>query len=213
MKRLTIVFFLLAVTSGCAQSNEPNMNEEQAYIDKMASNMREASLWVVQHGIESYTQGGKEAIERKLMDEWAGQLWVDPSVGTARDIALFQIKGRGIYCDIQCLSRISSDAVFEYWHVMLTGKDWAGVGKRCMFIVTQTNRVDGVRKIVHQSDSFFPSYKVRESVTVQLPLDDLQLLYKLKAWQFPECFPDSDLKNWEIGIERDGRYVRVRAKR
>ncbi|MDE3084567.1 MAG: hypothetical protein KGJ37_05015, partial [Verrucomicrobiota bacterium] len=57
-----------------------------------------------------------------------------------------------------------------------------------------------------------PSYQVSESVSVKLPLDDLQLLYDLKAWQFPECFPDSDLKNWEIGIERDGHYVCVPAK-
>ena len=211
MREFTLLL-LLPFVACCAPSQETSVNE-QSYIDKMAANMRQASTWVVQHGVETYTLGGKTAINRKLMDEWAGQLWVDPSVGTERYLALFQIKGRGIYCDVQCLSRLTDHAIVEYWHVMITGKDWAGVDKRCMFIVTKTDRIDGMRKVVHQSDKFFPSYKVNESTSVELPLDDLQLLYDLKAWQFPECFPDSDLKNWEIGIERDGGYVRVPAKR
>lgn len=211
MRAFALLLLLPFVACG-ARSQEISV-KEQSYIDKMAANMREASIWVVQHGIEVYTQDGKAAVNRKLMDEWAVQMWVDPSVGTERYLALFQIKGRGVYCDIQCLGRQSGVDVFEYWHVMITGKDWAGVGKRCLFIITQADQVDGVRKIVHQRETFFPSYKVDESVTVKLALDQLQLLYDLKAWQFPECFPDSDLKNWEIGIERDGRYVRVRTKR
>lgn len=213
MRRLIIFLSVLGIGSGCAQASEPHVNKEKAYIDKMESNLHAASLWLVEHGIESYIQGGKSALSRKVMEDWAGQLWVDPSVGTGRHLALFQIKGRGIYCDIQCLSREASDRVFEYWHVMITGTEWSGAGNRCLFIVTQAERIEGARKIIHQSGLFFPSYKVDDSVTVKLPLDELQLLYDLKAWQFPECFPDSDLKNWEIGIGRDGRYVRTPAKR
>ena len=185
---------------------------EQYYIDKMSSNIKQASIWIVEHGIEVYVRSGKEAINRKMMDEWACQSWVFPAVGTERDIAVFRIKGRGIYCTIQCLTRLTDNTIFEYWHIMVTGRNWAGVDKRCQFLITQTDNINGVRKIIHQSDKFFSEYKINETTLIKLPLADLQLLYDLKAWQFPESFPDSDLKNWEIGIMR-GDYVRVPAKK
>ena len=209
----SVSIILLLLCCGCERREQKPSADEQFYIDKMAANMRQASTWIIQHGIETYAAGGQTAISRKLMDEWAAQLWVKPAVGTERELAAFRIKGRGIYYDIQCLIRLTNNnAIFEYWHIMITGKDWAGIDRECKFIVTQAERIDGVRKIIHQSDKFFPSYKINESASLKLPLDDLQLLYDLKAWQFPECFPDSDIKNWEIGIDREGRYVRVPAK-
>ena len=206
--RITFLLFFLAFIVNCARSQEASMNE-QYYIDKMSSNIQQASIWIVEHGIEVYARSGKDAINRKMMDEWACQSWVFPAVGTERHIAIFQIKGRGIYYDIQCLNRlITGSAIFEYWHIMVTGKDWAGVNKRCQFLITQTDAINGVRKIIHQSDKFFSEYKINKTTLIKLPLDDLQLLYDLKAWQFPECFPDSDLKNWEIRIAQ-GNYMRV----
>lgn len=211
MKQLVILVLFLCAFACCAKSSEQKVDDEQCLINNMLSNLQQSTAWIVRNGIASYMLYGEDAIREKLMNEWAVQLWVDPSVGTERFIALFQIKGRGIYCDIQCMSRMADESVYEYWHVMLHGEKWSGASKSCQFIVTETDRIDGLRMTIYQSDHFFSSYKISESLCLILPLDDNRLLYDLKAWEFPDSFPNSDIKNWEIRIDHNGRYVRTQA--
>lgn len=214
---LAFFIFMVAASSGCAQSNERNMDDQQTYIDRMAHNLQVSALWMIEHGIYTFQRQGKEGTFRKLLQEWGVQQWVEPVVG-GRYLAMFRIKARQMNADIQCLTRVTEGGrVFEYWLIQFSGSEWkkspVGIERHCLFVITQADALGGVRKVVHQAKHFFPSYKVNEDVTVSLPLDDLQLLYDMRAWRFPECYPDSDLKNWEIGIESDGRYVRVPANR
>jgi hypothetical protein len=217
MKRvLTFLLFVVATGSGCAQSKEPGMDDQQAYIDKMANNLQLSAVWMVEHGIETHAREGKEGIFRKLLNAWGVQQWVEPVIG-GRYLALFRIKARQMKANVMCLSRTTEGGVYEYWLVQFSGEEWknspVGKERHCLFLITHADNVSGVRRVVHQAKQFFPSYKVNEHVTVSLPLDNLELQYDMMAWEFPECYPDSDLKNWEVGIGSDGRYVRVPAKR
>lgn len=216
MKHLFTVFLLVAVTSsGCAQSNECNMDDQQPYIGKMAHNLQLSAVWMVEHGIGTYNREGKEGIFQKLLNEWGVQQWVEPVIG-GRYLALFRIKARQMKANIMCLARMTDGGVYEYWLIQFSGAEWkmspVGKERHCLFLVTHADDIGGVRRIVHQAKQFIPSYKVNERVTVSLPLDNLELQYDMMAWEFPESYPDSDLKNWEVGIESDGRYVRVPAK-
>jgi hypothetical protein len=215
MRRMYAFLLLTAAATACGQSEEPMVGDQQPYIEKMALNLQESSIWVIEHGIDTYVREGKEGVFRKLLDGWSVQQWVEPVVG-GRYLALFRIKARQMNADIQALTRTTDGAgLFEYWLVQYSGSEWqnssVGTERHCLFAITSAERVDGVRTIIHSARQFFPSYKVNERTTVSLPLEELELLYDMRAWRYPECYPDSEIKNWEIGIDSNRRYVRIPA--
>lgn len=177
--------------------------DDELYRNKMIENMESAGRWVVREGISTFAGGGKEAIHRKLVDEWGVQIWVVPWVETDRYLALFRIKARGINYDIHDLYRekIGND-FYEFWLIKVAAEGWSGERDRSVFFVTRSKDIFGKRDILEQSDQFIESYSV-EGEFIRLPLGNMQLLYDMQAWLFPENYKESALKNKKVIM--DGR--------
>ncbi len=87
------------------------------------------------------------------------------------------------------------------------GKPWSGQVPRSEFFVVRTKQIYGSREILKQSDQFFDRHEVDNGKEIKLPVDDMKLLYDLRAWSFPENYKNSDLKNIVVVIDRNGNYV------
>lgn len=199
VRGFSLVFFMLIAACG----NGGSVDDDK-YKMKMMENMTSASLWIIQDGINVFSEKGKNGIHRKLVDEWGVQIWVDPWVETERYLAQFRIKARGINYDIHNLYREKAGRYFyEFWLIKIAAKSWSGESDRSIFYMTKTTDIYGHREILETSDQFFDSYKVDNRV-IRLPTNNLELLYDMEAWLFPDNYRESDLKDRKVVMNSDG---------
>ena len=204
VRYVAVVFLLLVSTGG--QGAPP---DEEQLINKAVEDLNAASLWIIEEGIHVYTQQGKKGLDRKLFDEWIVGLYAGPTLEEYNYLARFILKTRGIYHNIINLYReqVGTD-YYEFWVVNVTGLDWSGVSNRAEFFVTKTQAVYGTREILKQSDQFLPRHQVDGGKEVVLPVDDLQILYNMKAWLFPDNYRGMDVKDMKVFADRKGNVKR-----
>ena len=177
------------------------------YRNKMMNNMKLASLWIIEDGIQVFTEKGKDGLHRKLVDEWGVQIWVDPWVESERYLALFRIKARGINYDIHNLFREKvGGLIYEFWLVKVSGTSWSGEGDRSVFLITEAEEIFGKRKVLKSSDQVIQDYQIG-NVSIQLPIKNMELLYDMQAWLFPENYKYSDLAKKEVVMDRFGKIT------
>jgi hypothetical protein len=194
-------FVFMMLVSGCGNGGSV---DDEFYRNKMIENMKSAGRWVISEGISTFTNGGKEAIHRKLIDEWGVQISVDPWVETDRYLAQFRIKARGIHYDIHNLYREKiDDEFYEFWLIKVAAKEWSGERDRSVFFVTRTEDIYGQREILEESDQFIESYSVAGKL-IRLPLNNMELLYDMQAWLFPDNYKGSVLKNKKVVMDDQG---------
>lgn len=182
--------------------------EDDFYENKMMKNLDSAAVWVIEKGIPTFYDSGKKGIHRRLVDDWGVQIWVDPWVETDRYLAQFRIKARGIHYDIHNLYREKSEAYFyEFWIIKVAAEDWAGTKNRSEFIITRAKDIRGQREIIKRGDQFISTYTTDSGSEVSLPTDDLELLYDMQAWLYPESYINSDINNKKVSIDNDGNFT------
>lgn len=163
--------------------------------DKMIRNMELASVWMIEEGVNVYSKSGKEGLEDKLF-EWGVQLWVDPWVEEDPYLAQFRIKGRGINYTIHNLYREKiGNSYYEYWLNKIVPSNWSGETQRSVFFITKTSDIYGFRKIIKRSDQFIENYRLINGIEFILTTTNKRILYILSAWNFPENYKNSELKN------------------
>ena len=200
------IIFLMSI-SACGYSQ---MKDEEFYKNKMIQNMELASVWIVENGIQTFKQKGREGIFKKLLDQWGVQLWVDPWIESESYLARFAIKARGINYEILNLNRIKMPSGFyEFWLIKITGSDWSGEANRSVFYVTRTNNIYGERDILVNSDQFIRSYQVDAKTIIDFPVDDKKILFDMQAWLFPASYESSELKNIEAIMDESGEIVLI----
>lgn len=213
MKSSIIIFLTLfptiAAMAAVARAPSPVEAELMAYFSQT---IPVAARWAVEHGIQSYRSDGQNAIATKLLSDWRLSLTV-PVMGDGNYLARFGVGARGMYANILCLYRFNAQRSYEYWVVQFSGHDTLAPASpddnHCLFLITEAQQVDGARRVLHEATTFFPSYRIDDAVEIRFPLDDLKAVYNLQAWRYPVSFPDSDLKNWEMGFDREKQqYVR-----
>lgn len=197
-----IVFSVLLVISPVSSADE---TKDEFYSQKMMSNLDAASRWLIEEGILTYTKLGKAGLHRKLVGEWGVLLWVDPWIESEHYLAQFRIKARGINYDIHNLHRKQvGNRYFEFWVSKIVAKDWSGEETRSVFYVVETDDRFGARTIVLKSDQFIEEYQVEGEKRISLPTGDLNLLYKLEAWAFPQNYRNSELKDKDVIMDHHG---------
>ena len=203
--RYVALAFLLLVSTG-GQGAPP---DEEQLINKAVERLNGASRWIIEEGIHVYTQQGKKGLDKKLFDEWSVGLYAGPYVEERNYRARVAITTRGIYHNIMNLYReqVGGD-YYEFWVVNVTGRDWSGVSNRAEFFVTKTQAVYGTREILKQSDQFLPRYRVEGGQEVVLPVDDLRILYNMKAWLFPDNYRGVDVNDMKVFADRNGNVKR-----
>lgn len=175
------------------------------YAKKVAQNLDAASVWVIQEGVRTYSEKGRQGVFRKLLDEWKVQLWVEPWVESDVYLARFAVKARGIHYEILNVSRTKeSSQLYEFWVVKITASDWSGVADHSVFYVTETEAVYGTRKILERSHQFIRDYEVAPNRKIHFPVDDPKVLFDIEAWMFPKSYASSELKDIRAILTEDG---------
>ena len=200
VKKLFLIFFILV--SACGNSD---MKDDEFYKQKSIESLKQASVWVIEEGVRTFSQKGKEGVFRKLLDEWGVQFWVDPWVETDIYLARFAVKARGVNYEILNLDRTKIDSnLYEFWIVKVTASEWSGESGRTRFYVTKTDTVYGKREILASDDQFIQSYAVDSENTIEFPVSDSKILFDMQAWLFPENYKSSNLKNIKAIMKEGG---------
>lgn len=200
---ISIVFFMVVIfNSECGNGNSVN---DEFYKNKMIKNLNAASIWLIEEGVHTFNKSGKNGIHRKLVDKWGVQIWVDPWIESERYINGFWIKARGINHEVINFHReIYQGVIYEFWVVKVDGKEWVDVKSRAEFHVVKTDKKYGKREILKSSNQFIEKYNIVEGYSIKFPQDNLQILYELQAWLYPENYKNSDLKNKQIVMDGKG---------
>lgn len=165
-----------------------------------------ATVWIVREGVQTLASRGSRALSAHFIAKWRVQMWVEPQLPRDGGLAVLRLKARGIHHDIKLLARRRApDCEYEFWVAQRSAEAWAAPTRGCRFFVTATP-CDGARKIVDASELFIASYQSEGGDTVSFPVEDLGALYELKAWRFPECFGDTDLKHVEVYVDQQRTF-------
>lgn len=166
-----------------------------------------ATDWLIRYGAFIVRMRGKDFLKAKLTEQGPVLLWVTPQVDENDTIASFRIKAAGYNYDIEALySATLGGDVFSYWRTHITAQDWATPQRGCRFHITRA-RTDGKQDVLVSSEQFIPAYKTASGTVFALPLDRLEMRYKLRAWRFPGCFEGTDLAQEEVLFDPDGKLI------
>lgn len=140
--------------------------------------------------------------------EWAVTTHSGPVIYASGFNVRFMIKAAGIYTEILSLAELGENPLYEYWVIKQSG----GYGKGCRFIITKSEDRSTKRAIIYQSKQFFDAFKLPNNEVLNFDTDNLENLYKLAPWYYPECYKYSDLKNYKIGVNKSGEYIRIKLR-
>lgn len=154
-----------------------------------------ASDWLVRYGAFVLSNRDVAYLKDKLHIDGPVILWVQPLLDENDTLVQFRIKTSDYNYDIEALHRAEiGGQTYEYWMVQTSAQDWATPLNKCKFYIT-TLQKDGKRAILKKSTTYISKFETPNGAFFKFPEDDINKLYKLKAWLFPHCFPDSQLPN------------------
>ena len=207
MKRLT-QWVWLAVMLAVSAGGHAEVRDD-AFFERRAINwIKAASVWVIEDGIHTYYQEGREGVKRKLDNKYQFGVWLFglgmPFVESEGYLARFSLQTRGVVYDVINIYRETlPGGIYEFWLVKVGLTDHLSSDTaRSIFYVTRTDEVRGRRKILRESDRLIERYEVAPGTVFTFPVDDLEVLWKTDAWRYPESYPDSDLKNMKVTKNR-----------
>ncbi len=97
--------------------------------------------------------------------------------------------------------------IYEYWVI----KEWmTGLQYRqAKFIIVKAAGLNVQRAILHTSDQFFERYEIDKEFSVVFPIDNLETLYGLQAWDFPDNYKNSNLNEFKVFMPEKGKFDTV----
>lgn len=169
--------------------------------------LSKAARWLIENGIQFHHTSGDDLLRKKLVSEWGVQLWTKPQIDDGRYIAMFRIKAYGIYYMVQILHRKKIDnEFFEYVLIQASAKEWTSPLEKSWFLITSATDSEGTRVILKDEEVFFQDFDTGKSENFSLPITDLQILYDLSAWLYPDSYPHSNLRKKEVYIDQNNEY-------
>jgi hypothetical protein len=205
-KKILLASLLIGSFIGCREGKVLGDATDEYYIEKMRDNLLDSSEWLIEHGIEKFSELGHEGLFKYLVNQWAVQLWVEPWIETERYLAGFWIKARLINHEVLNMHRVKVDDVFyEFWFVRISSKEKDRVNQRTIFYITSTEEINGEREIVEESDRFIESYAM-ESDTIYFPTENTRIRYELEPWLFPKSYEGTNMPLDKVIVE-GGKYI------
>ena len=181
--------------------------EDEQLTEYAIDRLNNASRWLIEDGVSTYLEKDHRYLKSYLIDQYKVNLWVTTAVDTERFLALFKIKARGINYDIQSLHReIRGNATYEFWIIRVSSASWANVDGFCRFYVTTSDSAVSKRTIIEESQQFIPSIALKDGSKIDFPIDDMQVLYDLDAWWYPESYEGTEVPLERIEELGNGEY-------
>ena len=189
---------------------------DEAFYERRGVKFLEAATdWVIEDGISTYYQAGREGVRRKLFEQW-GYI-VDligsemPYVDYQNYLAWFRLRAGDGNNIINLYRERLAGGIYEFWIVKVGANYGSSDTDRCIFYLTRADEVRGPRVILRRSNRFIARFEVASGVSFDFPVDDMEVVSKLDAWRYPESYPDSDLKN--LKVSKDGFTGRITVER
>jgi hypothetical protein len=200
-----VMLFVLAVCLGSVAVHARSVQEERAL-----SNLNTATDWLIEQGIPYYEQNGSDAMFDYLAENGPVLQWADPQVNSNGIAALFRIHFAGYYFNIESLYQSELDGIlYDYWIVNAFAADWASPYEKCEFLVT-SRPLGAKRSILRRSPTFFDRFETDTGQVFELPTKDAHILYRMRAWETPSCFPGLPLPEKKICLTGEGEYFECR---
>ena len=189
---------------------------DEAYYERERKSINDtivATKWVIEDGIATYYREGGEAGGEKgfkdiVFERWKGYVGSGPrglpEVDSEQHLAWFLVSAFYSEYHIFNLYRETlPGGIYEFWLVRVVLEHHkTSDTERSIFYVTRADEVRGQREILHESDRFIERYEVAPGTVFVFPVDDMEVLWKMDAWRYPESYPDSDLKNLKVTKKR-----------
>ncbi|MDE0156816.1 MAG: hypothetical protein OXS28_14620 [Gammaproteobacteria bacterium] len=223
MKRLAQEIWLAVMLAVSAAGHAALWDEAYYEREKKSINdAMDATKWVIENGITIYYReggeaGGEDGFKDVFSERWSyKEYYVSsagggmPEVDSERHLARFKVSAfNSVYRIINLYRETLPGGIYEFWLVLVIRTHHKSSDtNRSMFYVTRADEVRGQREILHESDRFIERYEVAPGTYFDFPVDDMEVLWKMDAWRYPESYPDSDLKNLKVGKHwRTGRIT------
>lgn len=167
--------------------------------------------WLVKYGHFILENRDARFLKDKLFEEGLSQMWVTPLIDQNGRLAIFRIKDGGYNYDLEALHRAEVGGhLLEYWVAKVSPQDGVTPVQKCIFMIAEVNP-DAKRSLLQTSNSFIPSFSLPGGAEFAFPQEDLSALYGLGAWDYPDCYPASDLPETEIYIDESGAFKKAPA--
>ncbi len=219
---------MLPLLSLIGYTNIGNSGERLQTMDKLhLNNMQKNSSWFIETAIgQYYVRKGKEVYKYRPGDpEWLkcypdsvwiydylrirGYAWgaqeIEKNYKMARCSQAF---GRyNVFNQTDCFLRTEYNGeIYEYWVV----KEWkTGIYHQSKFVIAKAPTLNGKCKIIHTSYQFIEKYEIDKDFSVVFPIDDLEVLYDLQAWYYPDNYRNSDLNDFQVIMYKKGKFKKV----
>ena len=99
---------------------------------------------------------------------------------------------QSVFCELNIRVRYMSTGLLKKWI--------PGIFVQAKFVIAKAPTLDGKREIIHTTDQFIEKYEIDKDFSVVFPVDNLGILYGLKAWDFPENFKNSNLNEFIVDV-------------
>ncbi len=187
--------------------------------------MEELAFWFIETGLgQYYERKGKNAYKLRPGDEkwlvnYPDAVWISDYIeerGYSHGLPEVEKNGKIAKIIIgydryrlmnvaECFLRTEyKKKLYEYWVV----KEWKTglLYRKATFIIANTTALNDKRTIMHTSDQFVEKYEIDKEFSVVFPSDDYKVLYGLQAWDYPENYKNSKLKDFRINHPAKGVY-------
>ena len=94
--------------------------------------------------------------------------------------------------------------------IKVAAKEWSGETDRTEFYVTSADTKSGIRTIVLQDSQFIGRFEIENGVYFDFPVDDLDVLYTLQAWLFPQNYQENSLNDKRVVMDGAGNIEEVK---
>lgn len=220
---MTGIFIVIFVCfSGCedhvnptkeySNSNQSNREVKTEFPQKYVNDkvrLLNISYWFIEEGLSLYyLTNDKTAIKNYVLKQGA-LLYGQTAIEEYGLIAQFVPQTQFYRNSVMCYKRQEErESVYEYWVIKEWGINSILKYRNCSFLITKSKNTKGKRTILYVSDQFFDFYKVDQNISIYFPTD-LEAIYRLKAWDFPGNFRNSELLKFKVVYSKDKGFQKV----
>lgn len=188
------------------RSNDVHITAKSMQWERVADvQLREASLWTITDGLKLYRDQGIDALRVHYREKWnLTYMPIDrrPLVSANNNERIEVAFGAGVRSAHLIGVRFEA-STHEFWVVNFSGFSDSFLGPKTHFYVTKRLEPGGARVIVHEDSQFIPSYEITPGNTIVFPVEDLDLLRRMRAWEFPDSYKNTDIDNIEIWLDKN----------
>jgi len=212
IKKSIILLSLIILCSSAVIANAQDYSTEGNF-----KRIEQVSEWIVRQGIKEYYAHKDD--EKWLSNETIYNRFVRMNYAPQIDesgepfYARITLSTPGNYYRIVSLHRMEqSGSLFEFWTIKKHfDEDAINLAEsHCQFFITKSENFVSERNILKSDTYFFDTFPVDLQIEFVVPLDNLELLYRLEAWDHSDCYAAeySELTDYVVFAEGGGEYIR-----